>query len=65
MVSTERRKGYFKVCGRDFPEVKWLKLKNLRNTYFVLFFVILTSVRFPLLDMWCKVSDDLPGYQWL
>ncbi|KAF2009722.1 general substrate transporter [Aaosphaeria arxii CBS 175.79] len=35
--------GHFKVAGKEFPHIKWTSLKNLRNTYLLLFFVVLTS----------------------
>lgn len=35
--------GHFKVAGKEFPKINWLKTPNLRRTYFLLFFVILTS----------------------
>ncbi|KAF2250441.1 hexose transporter protein [Trematosphaeria pertusa] len=43
MADTSVTKGHFKVCGREFPNVTWYKLPHLRRTYFLLFFVILTS----------------------
>jgi len=43
MPDTSRTPGTFRVCGRDFPNVKWWQLKNLRTAYFLLFFVILTA----------------------
>jgi hypothetical protein len=44
MADTSVTKGYFKVCGKEFPNVAWYKQPHLRATYFLLFFVILTSV---------------------
>ncbi|KAF2260666.1 MFS transporter [Lojkania enalia] len=43
MADTSVTPGHFKVCGREFPTVKWWRLKNLRSAYFLLFFVVLTS----------------------
>ncbi|KAF2735850.1 hexose transporter protein [Polyplosphaeria fusca] len=43
MADTTVTKGHFKVCGREFPAVKWWALPNLRSTYCLLFFVVLTS----------------------
>lgn len=43
MADTSVTKGYFKVCGKEFQNVKWWNLPNLRTTYFLLVFVILTS----------------------
>ncbi|KAF2870055.1 putative transporter [Massariosphaeria phaeospora] len=42
-VDTSFKKGYFRVAGKSFENVSWLKLPKLRSTYFLLFFVILTS----------------------
>ncbi|CAI6331948.1 unnamed protein product [Periconia digitata] len=35
--------GHFKVAGKEFKNINWLKSPNLRTTYFLMFFVILTS----------------------
>lgn len=43
MASTEVTKGHFRVAGREFPEVSWWKIPHMRNTYLLLFFVVLTS----------------------
>ncbi|KAF2472532.1 hexose transporter protein [Lindgomyces ingoldianus] len=43
MADTSVTAGHFKVCGKEFPHVSWWNLKNLRNTYLLLFFVVLTS----------------------
>ncbi|KAH7127136.1 MFS transporter [Dendryphion nanum] len=42
-MSDTRTPGHFVVAGKEFPNVNWWKLKHLRNSYFLLFFVILTS----------------------
>ena len=61
-TSTEVSKGHFKVCGKEFPRVSWLKLSNLRNTYFILFFVILTSVSYSTSAMIFNGTDQLLGH---
>ncbi|KAF2192874.1 MFS transporter [Zopfia rhizophila CBS 207.26] len=43
MADTTVTPGHFKVAGREFAAVKWWNLKNLRGTYLLLFFVVLTS----------------------
>ncbi|KAF2638664.1 MFS transporter [Massarina eburnea CBS 473.64] len=43
MASTSVSSGHFRVAGKEFPKINWLKSPNLRSTYFLLFFVILTS----------------------
>jgi hypothetical protein len=35
--------GHFKIAGKEFPEISWWKVSRLRNTYLLLFFVVLTS----------------------
>jgi hypothetical protein len=50
IVNTNVTPGHFQVAGKEFPNVKWWKLSNLRSTYFLLFFVILTSVSRPTID---------------
>jgi hypothetical protein len=35
--------GFFRVAGKQFPNITWYKRKNLRSLYFLMFFVILTS----------------------
>ena len=35
--------GFFRVAGKQFPNVTWYKRSNLRTLYFLMFFVILTS----------------------
>jgi len=35
--------GHFVVCGKEFPNIKWWTQPNLRKTYFLLAFAILTS----------------------
>lgn len=44
MADTSVTPGYFKVAGKEFANVTWWNLPNLRATYCLLFFVILTSV---------------------
>lgn len=41
--STDATPGYFRVAGKEFPNINWFKRSNLRSAYFLLFFVILTS----------------------
>ncbi|PSN75129.1 MFS transporter [Corynespora cassiicola Philippines] len=43
MADTSFNPGHFRVAGREFQNVSWWSLPNLRATYFLLFFVILTS----------------------
>ncbi|KAF2279110.1 hexose transporter protein [Westerdykella ornata] len=43
MADNAVTKGHFKVCGKEFPEVTWFTRSNLRATYLLLFFVVLTS----------------------
>lgn len=43
MADTSFSPGHFRVAGREFQNVSWWSLPNLRATYFLLFFVILTS----------------------
>ena len=43
MVDTTKTPGHFRLAGKEFPEVTWYRLPHLRNTYLLLFFVILTS----------------------
>lgn len=43
MADTTVTPGHFRVAGREFPNISWYKQKHLRSTYFLLFFVILTS----------------------
>jgi hypothetical protein len=64
MADTTVTKGHFKVCGREFQNVKWWQLKNLRSTYCLLFFVILTSVS-RMLNSRLLRTDLLLGHQWL
>lgn len=42
-TTTSVTPGHFKVAGKEFPKINWLKNPNLRTTYFMLFFVMLTS----------------------
>lgn len=44
MADTTVTKGYFRVCGKEFPNISWWNQPHLRNTYLLLFFVVLTSV---------------------
>lgn len=46
MADTTVTPGHFKVAGREFQNISWWKVPKLRNTYLLLFFVILTSVSF-------------------
>lgn len=43
MADFTKTPGYFKVAGKEFPEIIWWKVPRLRNTYLLLFFVVLTS----------------------
>ncbi|KAF2795075.1 hexose transporter protein [Melanomma pulvis-pyrius CBS 109.77] len=43
MPDTSVTKGHFRVAGKEFPNIRWWSLPRLRSTYFLLFFVILTS----------------------
>ncbi|ORY17454.1 general substrate transporter [Clohesyomyces aquaticus] len=43
MADTTVTAGHFRVAGKEFPHVAWWNLPHLRTTYFLLFFVVLTS----------------------
>ena len=43
ITETTKVPGHFRVAGKEFPEVTWYKIPKMRQTYCLLFFVVLTS----------------------
>ncbi|KAF1999196.1 MFS transporter [Amniculicola lignicola CBS 123094] len=43
MADTTVTPGHFRVANKEFATIKWWQLSKMRSTYFLLFFVVLTS----------------------
>jgi len=42
-MNFQRTKRTFELAGKEFPQVTWYKPKEMRQLYFALLFVVLTS----------------------
>lgn len=56
-------RGHFRLAGREYPKVTWWREPEMRKVYFILMFVVLTSVSVFVYVISKADSSQMQGYK--